>query len=83
MVKLDYNIELFNQYVKLQCKTLMSHGESASGLITNLFMALNCVNDSIIQANMTTQQNAYIDGHNDLTEDCLMEVALNKYKILI
>ena len=83
MIKVDYDIEKFNQFVKLQREALMSRGESASGLITNLFVAYECVEDSIFQAYMTTQQDAYVDGREDFTEDRLMEVALNKYKILI
>jgi hypothetical protein len=31
---------------------------------------------------MTTQQDAYVDGHMEFTEDQLIEVALNKYNIL-
>ena len=83
MVKVDYDIEKFNQFVKNQREALMSRGESASGLITNLFVAYECVVDSIFQAYMTTQQDAYVDGREDFTEGRLMEVALNKYKILI
>ena len=83
MVKVDYNIEKFNQHVKLKREALMSHGESAAGLITNLFVAYKCVKDSAFQTYMTTQQDAYEDGSDDFTEDGLMEIALNKYKVLI
>ena len=47
-----------------------------------MFQAYKCISDSIIQAYMTTQQDAYVDGHMEFTDDQLMEIALNKYKIL-
>ena len=83
MIKVGYNIEKFNQYVKLKRGALMSHGENASGLITNLFVAYEGVQDSAFQTYMTAQQNAYEDGSKEFTEDQLMEVALNKYKVLM
>ena len=83
MVKVDYSIEKFNQHVKLKREALMSHGESAAGLITNLFVAYECVEDSAFQTYMTTQQDAYEDGSKDFTKDGLMEIVLNKYKVLI
>ena len=83
MIKVEYNIDKFNQYVKLKRGALMSHGENASGLITNLFVAYKGVQDSAFQTYMTAQQNAYEDGSKDFTEDQLMEVALNKYKVLM
>ena len=83
MTKVGDNIEKFNQYVKLKWGALMSHGEKAPGLITNLFVAYEGVQDSAFQTYMTAQQNAYEDGSKDFTEDQLMEVALNKYKVLM
>jgi hypothetical protein len=83
MIKVDYNNKKFNQYDKLKCKALMSHGESESGLITNLFVAYECVNNPTFQTYMTAMQGAYEDDSKDFTEDQLMEVPLNKYKILI
>ena len=61
----------------------MSHGEEASGWITNLFVAYKGVQDSAFQTYMTAQQNAYEDGSKEFTEDQLMEVALNKDKVLM
>ena len=39
--------------------------------------------DPVFKVYMTTQQDAYVDGKIDITEDKLMELALNKYKILL
>jgi hypothetical protein len=61
----------------------MSHGGKASGLITNLCVAYKGVQDSVFQTYMTVQQNAYDNGSKEFTEDQLMEVALNKYKVLM
>ena len=83
MIKVGYNIEKFNQYVKLKRGALMSHGENTSGLITNLFVAYKGVQDSAFQTYMTAQQNTYEDGSKEFTEDQLMEVALNKCKVLM
>jgi hypothetical protein len=83
MTKAGYSIEKFNQYFKLKQGALISHGEKASGLITNLFVAYKGIQDSAFQTYMTAHQNAYEDGSKDFTEDQLMEVALNKYKVLM
>ena len=83
MIKVDYDIEKFNLYVKSQRQALASSGEPVTGLITNLFMAYDCVPDPIFKTYMTTQQDAYVDSREDFTDDRLMEVALNKYKILV
>ena len=85
MIKVVYNFEKFNQYVKLKSGGgLMSHGEKVSGLITNLFVAYKGVQESAFKSYMTAQQNAYEDhGSKEFTEDQLMEVALNKCKVLM
>ena len=83
MIKAGHNIEKFNQYFKLKQGAPMSHGEKASGLISNLFVAYEGIQDSVFQTYMTVQQNAYEDGSKEFTEDQLMEVALNKDKVLM
>ena len=83
MVKANYDIEKFNRYVKGQREALTSRGESPAGLISNIFTAYEIVKDPVFKAYMTTQQDAYVDGKVDITEDELMELALNKYKILL
>ena len=59
MIKAGHNIEKFNQYFKLKQGAPMSHGEKASGLISNLFVAYEGIQDSVFQTYMTVQQNAY------------------------
>ena len=83
MIRVNYNIETFNLYVKTQRQSLMSSGEPVAGLITNLFLAYDCVPDPVFKAYMTTQQDAYVDSREDFSEDRLMEVALNKFRILV
>ena len=83
MRKVEYNIDSFNQYVKGQQDTLTSRGESSARLITNLFIAYNIVPDPVFKAYMTNHQDAYMDSKADYTEDKLMEITINKYKILM
>ena len=83
MMKVDYDIEKFNRYVKMQREGLTSWGESAAGLITNLFIAYDTVIDPVFKTYMTNHQDAYVDSKVNFTEDELMEVAVNKYKVLV
>ena len=83
MAKANYDIEKFNCYVKGQREALMSCGESAVGLVSIIFTAYDSIKDPVFKVYMTTQQDAYVDGKVDLTEDEFMELALNKYKILL
>ena len=48
-----------------------------------VFAAYESVFDLIFKANMTTQQDAYWDSLEDFTVGHLIEVVLNKYKILL
>jgi hypothetical protein len=45
MSKVDSNIELFNQHVKVNRDGLTAHGESSDYLAINLFKAYLCVTD--------------------------------------
>ena len=83
MRKVEYNIDTFNQNVKGQRDALTSRGELLAGLITNLFIAYDSVPDPVFNAYMTNLQDAYMDSKADDTDEKLMEIAINKYKILM
>ena len=54
-----------------------------SDLLTNLFTAYDEVKDKVFHDYMAGQQDQYNDGHIDFDVDSLMDLALNKYKMLI
>ena len=83
MVKVDYDIDQFSGFLKVQCEALTLQGKSNTGLLTNLFIAYDKVIDFVNRAYLTNHQDGYVDSMANFTEDGLMEVAVNKYKISI
>ena len=53
------------------------------GLITNLFIAYGLVPGPVFKAYMTNHQDAYMDSKADYTDEKLMEIAINKHKMLM
>ena len=49
IMKVDYVIKKFNQYVKSKHKALMLGDEQVAGLITNLVIAYNCTTDPMFK----------------------------------
>ena len=83
MLSVDCNIEKLNLHVHVQRDTLMSRGETSSDLLTNLFTAYEAVEDKVFHDYMIGQQDQYHDGQVDFDVDSLMDLALNKYKMLV
>jgi len=67
----------------VQRDALMSCGETSSDLLTNLFTAYEAVEDKVFHDYMIGQQDQYHDGRVDFDVDSLMDLALNKYKMLV
>ena len=83
MTKTEWNIEEFNQQVRVLRNTLLQRGEDSSDLLVNLFAAYRSVQDRDFHHYMRMQHNLYIDGAKDFEVDQLMEVAANKYKMIV
>lgn len=78
------DIEKFNLHVWVQHDALLSPGETSSAdLLTNLFTAYDAVEDKVFHDYMVGQQDQYNDRCIDFDVDSLMDLALNKYKMLI
>jgi hypothetical protein len=79
----DSNIELFNQYVRVNQDGLCARGETTDDLVINLFKAYLNVADQNFVDYIKTKKNAYDEGTTNLEPDTLMTFALNKYHILV
>ena len=75
------NIENFNQYVKVNVDGLKSRGGCIDGLMIKLFKAYQVAYDGEFVRYIKTNRDQYDDGYN-ITEDKLINSALNKYEIL-
>ena len=81
--KVVYNINTMKQCNKFQDEVFTSGKELTAALIINLLIAYNFVSSSTFNVYMKTQQDAYVDCKQEITEDRLMDMALNKYQNLI
>ena len=79
MLELDSNVELFNQYVKAQIKSLLARGETSSDLFINLLKGYKEANDVEFLDFIRRKENSYEEGE-DITPNNLMADALVKYK---
>lgn len=79
MLDLDSNIELFNQYVKAQIKSLLARGETSSNLPINLLKGYKVANDVEFLDFISRRENSYEEGE-DVNHNNLMADALIKYK---
>ncbi len=55
----------------------------SSDLLTNLFTAYEAVEDKFFHDYMVGQQDQYHDGRVDFDADSLIDLALNKFKMLV
>jgi hypothetical protein len=83
MLSINCDIEQFNQHVRIQRDALLSRGETTSDLLINLFTAYVAVEDQIFSNYMISQQDQYHDGRVDFTVDSIMQLALDKYYVLV
>jgi hypothetical protein len=79
MIKLDSNVETFNQYVKSQIKNLLARGETSSDLLINLFKGYKMADDIEFLDFIRRKENSYEEGE-DINANNLMADALVKYK---
>mmetsp|Transcript_21623 Transcript_21623/g.36824 ORF Transcript_21623/g.36824 Transcript_21623/m.36824 type:complete len:423 (-) Transcript_21623:240-1508(-) len=81
-IKLNYNVEKFNQEVSLLIYGLASGGEKSSDLSGNLFAAYLSAKDRTFRRYMEDKKTAYDEG-TDFTSQQLMQLALTKYNQLL
>jgi hypothetical protein len=79
MIKLDSDVEAFNQYVKAQVQSLSARGETSNDLLINLFKGYKAANDVEFAGFIRRKENSYEEGE-DVDTANLMSSSLNKYK---
>lgn len=82
MSVVDSNIQLFNQYVKINRDGLKSRGQHYDDIMINLFRGYMHAMDQEFVRYIKDKKDQYDDGA-DMDEDRLMELALNKYENLV
>jgi hypothetical protein len=81
MSTVNSNIELFNQYVKVNQDGLTARGESIDDLTINLFKVYLCVTDRDVVRHTRNKKDSYDDGE-DFTVEKLLTMSLIKFQIL-
>ena len=76
------NIQLFNQYVKVNKDGLRARGESTDDIMINLFKGYLHASDSAFVSYIMMKKDQYDEGA-DMDDERLMQLALNKYKNLL
>ena len=82
MSEYSNNIEDFNNYVLLQLKLLSARGETTNDLMNSLLKAYKSVPDKEFVRYIKDREAATDDGREDLGAQDVMDIALNKYKLL-
>ena len=81
MGNVNSNIEMFNSHVKDAKEGLSARGDEASNLIMELFKGYKVASDHEFVKYIKTREDRYLEGET-LTDDLLMQLALNKYTIM-
>ena len=81
MGNVNLNIEMFNSHFKEAKEGLSARGDEASNLIMELFKGYKVVSDHEFVKYIKTREDRYLEGEA-LTDDLLMQLALNKYIIM-
>lgn len=81
MVKIDSDIEKFNRYVYENLLQLQSRGHSTLDLMANLFKGYAKASDKTFVAYIAKKEDDFDEGR-DIGHDVLMQLALQKYKVL-
>ena len=81
MSNVNSNIEMFNSHVKDAKERLSVRGHIASNLIMELFKGYKVAADHEFVNYIKTREDRYLEGE-DLTDNLLMQLALNKYTIM-
>jgi hypothetical protein len=79
---LKYDVEKFNDYVKEQIAQLEARGETSTDLVTYLFRAYQTVPDKDFADYIKQKKSKMEDGEEDYTPQQLMQLAINKYKLI-
>merc|ERR1712012_769330 len=77
------NIKDFNNYVLLQLKLLSARGGTTNDLMNSLLKAYKSVSDKEFVRYIKDREATTNDGRENLGLQDIMEIALNKYKLLI
>ena len=81
MVKVDSDVEKFNQYVYSNLLKLKAHGQTTMDLMSNLFKGYAKASDKTFVAYIAKKEDDYDEGR-DCGHVMLMMLALQKYKTL-
>ena len=81
MPAIDYNIKVFNEYVKNQVQALAARGQSTTDLLTNIFKAYMSVPDRQFKAYINGKLERYEEGLS-ITPLQLMTWAKLKFNII-
>ena len=73
-----FDVTVFNEYVRDNVSTLISHGETSDDLMTNLFLGYLACSDKKFVEYIERNKDAYDEG-SDLTPEALMTKAEVKY----
>ena len=82
MQLVDSDIKQFNLDVNQWRQALVARGERTEDLMVNLFKGYRACNDSEFREYIKRKEDAYDEG-SDLTVDQLMNLALNKYQLMM
>ena len=78
MSSVNFNIEIFNIYVKNSVEGLKARGEKVDDLVMQLFHGYKAVADSKFIEYIKTKEERYLDG-DEMQSETIMKFALNKY----
>jgi hypothetical protein len=81
MTSINFDIEKFNHYVKLQVASLTARGETSNDLLINLFKGYAVVIDQDFKRYISDKQNDYEEGQ-DINPEILMNFAIVKFRTL-
>jgi hypothetical protein len=82
IAELDYDIEKFNEYVKLQRSALLARGEQSTDLLVNIFEALGTVPDEAFVSYVDIIKDNYNMGDAKVDEDYLMTMTESKSRTM-
>ena len=82
MSKVQFNIIVFNKYVKEQRIPLQAHGGKTEDLLTNLQKAYLLASDKTFVRYIQNKKDTYDEGQY-IEKDSLTQLAKNKYKTLV
>jgi len=82
MIKVQSNVEKFNQHVDTQVQALAARGQTSDDLLVNLFKGYSYSADETFKDYISKKEDAFEEGQ-DIDPSQLMDYALNKYRVLV